>query len=69
MEGRAFAHPTVPFDRNGLRRRRVGVAARHKEIHGKLGAELLRARDVEGALADRGELVAHAAVEIPILAA
>src|ERR1700730_8417539 len=49
-----------------LRRRRVGMAACHKEIHGQLGAELLRARDVEGPLAHRGELVAHAAVVVVI---
>jgi hypothetical protein len=42
------------------------VAPRHKEVHGKLGAELFARATSRARLYHRGELVAHAAVVVVI---
>ena len=49
-----------------LGRRRVAVPARHEEIHRQLGADIALAGYVQRALADGGELVAHAAVVVVV---
>src|SRR5581483_7955990 len=46
--------------------RGIAVPARHEELDRQLGAELARARELEDALADAGELVAHAAVVVVV---